>query len=250
VFLRDAPALAPYEQGRFWSQFAAVFDFAEFGRRWELLLSACVATVYFISFNVYFLYLGTLMIYYMGFTAAQVGYLQGGGLIVAMLLAWPTVGLINRQKVPVVVAIALGLNVAGLWLLYAMARPGRIDVARVLSATNVPLALGVFLVGVAYVLVMQTVTVWVKQLYPEKTRGQFEGVRLVFFMLIPMLAGTGLGSLIVTTGAGTVTDANGITANIPTESIFFWAAWIALLAFVPLYFAGKLYYARARAVPA
>jgi len=38
----------------------------------------------------------------------------------------------------------------------------------------------------------------------------------------------------------------GITENIPTEAIFFWAAWIVVLAFVPLFFAGRRYFARVR----
>ena len=98
-------------------------------------------------------------------------------------------------------------------------------------------------------MIMQAMTMWVRQLYPEESRGQFEGIRVLFFTLIPMLIGTVIGNIIVKNGAGSVVNEYGITENIPTESIYLWAAILLMLAFIPLYFAGKCYYARLRDDP-
>jgi hypothetical protein len=98
--------------------------------------------------------------------------------------------------------------------------------------------------GAGYILIMQSMTMWVKQLYPAESRGQFEGIRVMFFTLIPMIIGTTIGNAVIKNGAGTVINEYGITENIPTESMYLWAALLVLLTFIPLYFAGKRYYQR------
>jgi predicted lysophospholipase L1 biosynthesis ABC-type transport system permease subunit len=96
-------------------------------------------------------------------------------------------------------------------------------------------------VGAGYVLVMQSMTMWVKQLYPEDSRGQFEGLRVAFFTLIPMMIGTVIGNIIIKNGAGSIVNEQGITENIPTESIYMWAAALSVLIFIPLAFAARMY---------
>jgi hypothetical protein len=88
---------------------------------------------------------------------------------------------------------------------------------------------------------------WMKSLYPEESRGQFEGIRIVAFTLLPMVFGTSIGNMVVKSGAGTTVNAQGIVENIPTESIFFWAAILMVICFIPLYAASKYYFKRIRA---
>ena len=109
------------------------------------------------------------------------------------------------------------------------------------SLSNLPLFVGVFFAGAGYVLVVQSLTMWIKQLYPEENRGQFEGVRVLFFTLIPMFIGTLLGNAVIKNGAGSVVNEYGITENIPTESIYTWAAVLVLFAFIPLALAARYY---------
>jgi hypothetical protein len=130
---------------------------------------------------------------------------------------------------------------AGLLVLSFFIRPGGVDTASIFSATNLPLFIAVFLVGAGYVLVIQSTTMWVKQLYPEDSRGQFEGIRVAFFTLIPMMIGTVIGNIIIKNGAGSIVNEQGITENIPTESIYMWAAALSVLIFIPLAFATRMY---------
>lgn len=184
LFLKDAPQLAPHREGTFWKQFGNVFNFKSFFARREMVLVALTTTLYFIPFNIFFVHMGNWLIYRIGFTADTMGLMQGVGLIAAMALAIPTIGLINKNKTPYVAAVAAVLTIAGLWLIYLTVRPGTVDTSAIFAAKNVPVLFGVFLVGAGYILVMQAMTMWVKQLYPENSRGQFEGVRVLFFTLI------------------------------------------------------------------
>ncbi len=249
LVLRDAPGLKPHRDGTFLHQFLKVFNFRIFFRQKELVLVCWTTTLFFIAFNVYFVQMGNWMIYYMGFTADTMGLIQGIGLIVAMVLAIPAARLINRNKTPFIGAAAIVINMIGLWVLYLFVKPGTVDTANIFSSANLPLLFAVFMAGAGYILIMQSMTMWVKQLYPAESRGQFEGVRVLFFTLVPMVIGTAIGNAIIKNGAGTIVNEYGITENIPTESMYLWAALLVLLSFIPLYFAGKRYYRRLKSEP-
>ncbi|MEG1275880.1 MAG: MFS transporter [Ruthenibacterium sp.] len=241
LFLKDSPTLQPHKEGTFWKQFSSVFQIKGFFAQKELLLTCITSTLFFIPFNIYFVHMGNWMIYRMGFTAESMGILQGAGLLAASLLVIPAIGLINKHKMPQLAAAAILINMAGLCMMAFLIRPGTVDTAALFSARNLPLFLAIFLCGGGYVLVIQSMTMWVKQLYPEDSRGQFEGIRVLFFTLIPMMIGTIIGNIIIKNGSGSIVNEYGITENIPTESIYFWAAILVLLAFIPLYKATKLY---------
>jgi MFS family permease len=242
--LREAPGLKANRDGSFWHQFGRVFNFKSFFSQRELVLVCVSTTLFFVAFNVYFVQMGNWMIYYLGFSADTMGLIQGIGLIVAMVLAVPAARFINRNKTPHVAAAAIVINMIGLWALYLFVKPGTVDTGSIFSPVNLPLFLAIFMAGAGYILIMQSMTMWVKQLYPAESRGQFEGIRVMFFTLIPMIIGTIIGNAVIKNGAGTIVNQYGITENIPTESMYLWAALLVLLAFVPLYFAGKLYYKR------
>jgi len=239
--MKDAPTLKPNKQGGFWKQFSTVFRVKGFFSRRELVLVSITTTLFFIPFNIYFVHMGNWLIYHMGFTPDSMGLIEGVGLILAMALAIPAIFLINRNRTPVVAAAAMIIDMIGLWVMYLFVRPETVDTANVFSAANLVLILGVFLVGSGYVLIAQSMTMWVKQLYPEDSRGQFEGIRVAFFTLIPMIIGTVIGNIVIKNGAGTIVNEYGIIENIPTESIFLWAAIILVFAFIPLGFAARQY---------
>ncbi len=241
LFLKDSPDLKPHPEGTFWQQFASVFNFKDFFSQKELLLVCVTATLFFIPFNVYFVHMGNWMIYRMGFDAGSMGLIQGLGLVLASLLVIPAISFINRNKTPLVTAIAIIINIAGLLALSFFARPDTVDTVILFSVRNLPLFVAVFLVGAGFVLVIQSMTMWVKQLYPEDSRGQFEGIRVAFFTLIPMMIGTVIGNIIIKNGAGSIVNEYGITENIPTESIYMWAVALVIFAFVPLLFAARMY---------
>ena len=245
--LKDSPQLKPHIEGTFWKQFSSVFNFKSFFSRKEMVMVCVTTAVYFVSFNVYFVQMGNWIIYHLGFDAANMGLIQGIGLIVAMLVSVPAIGLINKNKTPIVAIAAIIIDIIGLWVLYLFVKPGTVDASTAFSSQNLIMFSAVFMVGAGYILIIQAMTMWLKQLYPEDSRGQFEGIRVLFFTLIPMILGTIIGNFIIKNGAGTVVNEYGIVENIPTESIFMWAAILVVLSFIPLYYAGKHYYKRIKA---
>ena len=244
LFLKDAPNLRPHKQGTFLEQFSQVFRMRGFFGNKELVLACVTTAMFFIPFNIYFVHMGNWLIYRMGFTAGDMGLVQGISLLLASLLAIPAAGFINRRKTPQLVLFAVALNLAGLCVLSAFIRPGTVDTAALFSVPNLPLFASVFLAGAGYVLMVQSSTMWVKELYPAESRGQFEGMRVLFFTLIPMMIGTVIGNEIIKNGAGTIVNEHGITENIPTEDIYTWGARLVALTIIPLIPAWKLYRSR------
>lgn len=83
---------------------------------------------------------------------------------------------------------------------------------------------------------MQTTTAWVKNLYPENSRGQFEGVRIVFNVLIPMILGPGMANIVISNwGIPVVID--GSAGMAPSGALFFAAAAVMVLVLLPTYMA-------------
>ena len=118
-----------------------------------------------------------------------------------------------------------------------------VDTSSVFAIKNIPLLFYVFLVGVGYVLITQACMIWVKGLFPEESKGQFEGVRILFFTLIPMLIGTLAGNIIIKrTAQGEPNyDDFGHLIEVPQENLFLYAAIMVIFTLIPLYFGAKIY---------
>lgn len=240
VLLKESPELKPNVQGTFSQQFFSVFNFKKYFGLKELVWVNLTLAVYFIAFNMYFTHLGNYMIYYLGFTADLMGIIEGVTLVVAMLAVIPATGLINRNKSPLLCIISVVLNFLGVMVLGLFVRPENVDTA---AFFNPVLMGGVLLIGMGYVLILQTLTVWSKQLYPSDSRGQFEGIRILFFVLIPMVIAPLISNPVIK-ASGEYVDENGFTAYLPTHTLFLVASGLVLLTFIPLFFAKKYHDAR------
>ena len=157
------------------------------------------------------------------------------GLAVAMLVTLPAIRLLNAGRAPLLTAVSVVLNSVGLLLMGFLVRPDRVNPS---SLFNPLLLCGVLLVGLGYILFLQTITVWSKQLYPEDARGQFEGIRILFFVLIPMVIAPLISNPIIKR-SGEFVDENGFTAYLPTNTLFLVSGFLVLLTFIPLYFAAR-----------
>lgn len=241
--MKDAPNLKPTIEGPYWKQFASVFSFKKFFSNKELVWVNIIFTVFFIGFNVYFIHIGNYMIYYLGFTADKMGYIEGIALLVAMFLTIPAIKLINKNKTPYIVFTAILLSIIGLIVLFFV-RPENVNTA---TLFNWNVIIGIFLVGAGYIVILQALLVWSKQLYPDGSKGQFEGIRILFFVMIPMIVGPLIANPIIKMNIQYV-DADGFPAYLPTETLFIAGAVIEVLAFIPAIFAKKLYDNRIKAL--
>lgn len=225
--LEDAPSLkSKKDKEGFFNQFFSVFNFKTVKENKELFWVFIIMMVYFIGFNVYFPYVTIYFVNYLGLDYGITGLIQGISLLIAVMLTIPVSKHINRGKNTKVISSALMVNILGL----------------VVISTRPPvifLGVGMLLTGIGYVIILQTITAWFKNLYPEEQRGQFEGVKQIFFVCIPMIIGPNISSFIIHTWGveGIVNDKVGM---IPNEMLFIISGVITLLTYLPLFPAGKL----------
>lgn len=251
-FMKDAPGIKPHKRGSFWQQFSEVFRFRKLKENKnikELLLSCLVVCAFFIPFNYYFTHMGNWLIYDIGFTATNMGLVEGVALLLAALVTIPFAKLINREKIPFVVLISVLTNALGLILTYFFIKsPADVNGEVLFSAKNIPIFVCIFLIGTGYILIVQACMIWVRGLFPEENRGQMEGIRVMAFTLIPMLLGTLIGNAIIknTPQTDIKYDVYGHVIDVPQENLFLIAGIMVLVTLIPLYFAAKEYDKRVR----
>ena len=233
--MADSPDLKPSRRGSFASQFFSIFDFRGYIQNRELAWVNLALAVFFVAFNMYFTHIGNYMIYYLGFSPDMMGYVEGIALVLAMLFTIPGTRLLNRGKAPVLCLAATIINSLGVATLGFFVRPENINPQ---ALWNPVLLGGVFLMGLGYVLFLQSITVWSKQLYPEDARGQFEGIRILFFVLIPMVIAPLISNPIIKK-SGEFVDENGFTAYLPTHTLLIVGAGLVLLTIFPILKARK-----------
>ena len=233
--VKDSPDLKPNKEGGFWKQLFSAFDFNELFKRKQLVWVFITLTVYFIAFNVYYPHVGNYMIYYLGFKADDIGIIQGIALILGMLSVIPASKLLNKNRYVLAASISIILSMIGVGILGIFDKPEFIDPTTIL---NIPLLVGLFFFGCGYIMFMQVTSVWMKQLFPEEAKGQFEGFRIVFFVLIPWIVSPFIANPIIKNN-GEILDSNGLTAYLPTNVLFLVSTLLILVTFVPLIFAAR-----------
>ncbi|MBQ4366192.1 MAG: MFS transporter, partial [Clostridia bacterium] len=192
--------------------------------------------------NVYFAYMGNYLIYYLGYSADMMGIIEAVPLVLAMLTAIPIGILINKNKHPYIAVAAILINIIGLLILYPI-KAQNVDPTAIF---NLRIWLGIFVVGVGYVGILQTTKVWAKQLYPANAKGQFEGIWILFFVLIPMIGGSLIGQAVVKTSGETfLEEASGQMQYVPNGNIFIVGAAVIALSLIPVLLTIRHHKARA-----
>ena len=235
ICMKDVDTLRPSIKGSFAEQFFSIFNIKEYLKHRELVFVNLMLAVYFISFNVYFSHLGNFMIYYLGFTADTMGLIEGVGLLIAMFTTIPAIKLIKEGKSSLIILVAIAINSLGLLIIGLFVSPANVNPATI---WNPHLLLGVLFVGIGYILFLQTITVWSKRLYPEDARGQFEGIRIIFYVLIPMIVAPLISNPIIKK-SGEFVDEYGFTEYLPTNAVFLAGVVVVLLTLIPLYAASR-----------
>ena len=80
---------------------------------------------------------------------------------------------------------------------------------------------------------------WIMDLYPKDERGSFQGMRMIFQVMLPMVIGPQIGALVISF-FGIPTIQNGEAGFIPTAHIFIASALVSLLALIPIKLTEKI----------
>lgn len=85
-------------------------------------------------------------------------------------------------------------------------------------------------VGILMGIVLGT---WHRNLLPPDARGAYQGVRLIFVVLVPMVLGSAIGSLLIQT-LGERTTINGVPGVLPPQAIYWASALVVLATLIPV----------------
>ena len=83
----------------------------------------------------------------------------------------------------------------------------------------------------------------VKDFIPEGKAGLFQGIRMIFTVLLPMVIGPVIGDKACQKAAQTIINEVGAEVIVPAKDMFLWAGFVCVFALIPLYFLNKKGYA-------
>lgn len=102
------------------------------------------------------------------------------------------------------------------------------------TSTNIIVVLlGIAPTLVGYVVIQIQLTATMRDFIPEDKVGLFQGIRMIFVVLLPMIIGPALGDLACRSSNITIIE-YGVEKLVPSTSMFFYAAIVAVFILIPM----------------
>ena len=214
----DAPLNAPTRS--FWAEFADIFNLDTLRNNRKLFILLLFIMLSSIGMEVSFPYLIVYLNNFVGVTKSEFSIIGGAVMVGSAALAIPFGILADKWNKRNMIAIAIIVSSLG-GILLSLVR-------------SLPLLPLTGLLWQAFSVAASIASVaWLKDLLPEQSRGKFLGIRMIFWIAIPMVIGPWIGStLIQNFGIPTVT--NGQAGFVPVPIIFQVGSVVALLSLIPL----------------
>ena len=76
----------------------------------------------------------------------------------------------------------------------------------------------------------------IKDFIPEGKAGLFQGIRMIFAVLLPMVIGPVIGDMACQKAAQTIINEANAEVIVPAKNMFLWAGFVCIFALIPLYF--------------
>lgn len=206
----------------FWHEFSDLFSLDTFRQNKRLFILLLFIMVESIGMQVSFPYMLVYLENYVGVTKTEFSVIGGAVMLGSAALAIPFGILADRWKKRPMIGIALIMSSLGGILL------SLVNTLPLLALTGLFWQAFSVASGVASV-------AWLKDLLPEENRGKFLGIRMIFWIAIPMVLGPAIGSWLIQ-NYGIPTVVNGEAGFIPVPIIFQVGSLISLLALIPLAF--------------
>lgn len=226
LLLRDAPQPESTEPRRsFWAEFGELFSLETLKNNRELFILLIFIMITSIGMQVSFPYMIVYLTNYVGITKSQFSIVGGAVMVGSAVLAIPFGMLADRWNKHALIAIATVVSSLG---------------GIMLSLVNgIPLLAVAGLLWQAFAMASGVASVaWLKDLLPEQNRGKFLGIRMIFWIAIPMVVGPAIGSALIQ-AYGIPTVLNGEAGFVPVPIIFQVGSLISLLGLIPLFFLRK-----------
>jgi MFS family permease len=221
--LHDAPLPEADEQRpSFWAEFAELFHTDVLKSNRELFILLLFIMISSIGMQVSFPYLIVYLENFVGVTKTEFSIIGGAVMLGSAIFAVPFGILADRWSKRLMIAGAIIISSLG-GILLSLVR-------------TLPLLALTGLFWQAFSVAASIASVaWLKDLLPEQSRGKFLGIRMIFWIAIPMVLGPWIGSSLIQ-NFGIPTTFNGEAGFIPVPIIFQVGSVIALLSLIPLAF--------------
>ena len=222
LLLKDPPLPEETAQERppFWKEISQLFSLQTLRENRMLFILLLFIMITSIGMQVSFPYMIVYLENYVGVSKGEFSIIGGAVMLGSAVLAIPFGLLADRWRKRPMIAIATVMSSLGGALLSLV--------------RSLPLLALSGLIWQAFSVAGGIASVaWLKDLLPSQSRGKFLGIRMIFWIAIPMVVGPAIGStLIQNFGIPTVT--NGEAGFIPVPIIFQVGSLISLLGLVPL----------------
>lgn len=215
--LRDEPSLRP-RRDAYWANLVYGLRPAVVRENPALYLALAAFSLFSVAVQVFFPYLIIYIQNYLGI--GNYAVVLGVVLISASAVSVALGRTIDRVGKLRFSGTAAAVMLAGLLGMY-FARP----------AWSVMLCGAVMMSG--YMLLTASLSGKVRDCTPRDKVGHFQGIRMIFAVLLPMIVGPFIGSAVIKNSASTYVDL-GVVKTVPTPGIFLAAAAVLLLVFIPI----------------
>jgi len=213
---------------KFMGQVLQQFKFKELVTNKDLLWVLLTLCVYTCGFNVYMSYSSSYLYYFWPEWSGTMiskgtgSLLLGGGMLGATALSFLFMKPINTGKAKEITFLSICLSIIGcLWLTFAK--------------TEATLVIALIIACLGYMINLSALTAWFKNLCPKEIRGGLEGVRQIFYNMIPMIIGPVIAQIIIKN----ISSLSSEGKEVPNNYLFLVAACIMVLSFIPWYFSYK-----------
>jgi len=222
--LQDVPLPAEAQQprGSFRAEFISLFQWQTVLQNRTLFLLLLFIMLSSTGMQVSLPYLIIYLENYIGITKSEFSLIGGAVMVGSAVFAVPFGLLADRWEKRHMIMVAIVTSSVGGFLLSLF--------------TSIPLLAFAGFLWQAFSMASGIAAVaWLKDLLPAENRGKFLGIRMIFWIAIPMVLGPSIGSTLIQT-FGTPTILNGESGFIPAPIIFQVGSAIALLSLIPLFF--------------
>ena len=216
--VKDEPGLQP-RRDRYFANLVYGLRPSVIAKNPLLYLALLAFAVFSVAVQVFFPYLIIYIQNFLGITDYAI--VLGVVLIVASLVSVLSGKLIDRMGKLRFTIPAAAVMFAGLVAMYF----ARGQVAVIIAGC-------VMMSG--YMLVTASLSGKVRDLTPPDKAGHFQGIRMLFAVLLPMVIGPAIGSAVIKGGDLTYVEL-GVVKTVPTPAIFLAAAVVLLLTLIPVF---------------
>lgn len=224
ALLKESPSLTPQSMTKnkgLIAELFLVFSPQNIRQNSSLFLVLLTMTIFMTSQQIVIPYELIYLNNYLGISKTTAGILTTIIAPVTILLALPVGKLCDRGHGLTVLIIGLIIGSTG-QLLFSMSTE-----LWMLAVTGIMKSMSF--------LTLIVMGAWIRNLMPADARGQFQGVRLIFFVMIPMVTGPSIGSWLIE-NFGIATSLNGNQGFIPVPLIFQVSAALSLFSIVPIFY--------------